>query len=509
MEDGLAIASAKGVRQGDPLGPLLFSLAFRPTLEALARKLPRATLVAYLDDLYILNKAPQGTLEAAKEVLKGSPFSLNLAKSKEKAIEDLKLEGLKALGTYIGPIRPRRAFLQEKLATLQDALEALQDLPKQHSLLLLRGSIQLLLRHLQRQLDPTGLEDLWEEADTLIREAIIALVARSPSESPKEPNSSLIALPVREGGLGIPLHKDLAHELFLAAREASQPTLGLIRKPLAQPTLDQSQPNQGQPRLGKTAQQVLKEANKARLAGFLEDLPASYRHARLENASYLGRKWLGVLPTQKALSFTDSEVTEALRSRLFYPIKPISLPCSSCGAIAALGHQDTCKGANRRWIARHDAITRAFVRALSSQPTLEVEKEPLVHPEGSLRADFVVNLGNSRYYYDIQIVAISKDSAKEDPYSTLREAAEEKRRKYRSLGAFFQPLIISAGGLMDLETAKTYQKLQDLIGPLAANQLDSSISLALMRTRATSAASIARDTPSNLARSIWNTPRAS
>ncbi|EEU34804.1 uncharacterized protein NECHADRAFT_39649, partial [Fusarium vanettenii 77-13-4] len=218
---------------------------------------------------------------------------------------------------------------------------------------------------------------------------------------------------------------------------------------------------------------------------------------------------LGVLPTQKALSFTDSEVTEALRSRLFYPIKPISLPCSSCGAIAALGHQDTCKGANRRWIARHDAITRAFIRALSSQPTLEVEKEPLVHPEASLRADFAVNLGNSRYYYDIQIVAISKDSAKEDPYSTLREAAEEKRRKYRSLGAFFQPLIISAGGLMDLETAKTYQKLQDLIGPFAANQLDSSISLALMRTSATSAASIARDTPSNLARSIWNTSRAS
>lgn len=339
-EDGSAIASAKGVRQGDPLGPLLFSLAFRPTLEALARKLPRATLVAYLDDLYILNKAPQGTLEVAKEVLEGSPFSLNLAKSKEKAIEDLKLEGLKALGTYIGPIRPRRAFLEDKLATLQEALEALQDLPKQHSLLLLRGSIQLLLRHLQRQLDPTGLEDLWEEADTLIREAIIALVARSPSECPKEPNPSLIALPVREGGLGIPLHKDLAHELFQAAQEASQPTLDLIRKPLApQPTLDPGQPTlDPQPRPGKTAQQVLREANKARLAGFLEDLPASYRHARLENASYLGRKWLGVLPTQKALSFTDSEITKALRSRLFYPIKPISLPCSSCGAIATLGH---------------------------------------------------------------------------------------------------------------------------------------------------------------------------
>jgi hypothetical protein len=106
-------------------------------------------------------------------------------------------------------------------------------------------------------------------------------------------------------------------------------------------------------------------------------------------------------------------------------------------------------------------------------------------------------------------VAISKDSAKEDPYSTLREAAEEKKRKYRCLGAFFHPLIISAGSLMDLETSKTYQKLQDLIGPWAANQLDQAIGLALTRTRATSAASIARDPPSNLARSLWNRSRRS
>jgi hypothetical protein len=97
-------------------------------------------------------------------------------------------------------------------------------------------------------------------------------------------------------------------------------------------------------------------------------------------------------------------------------------------------------------------------------------------------------------------VAISKDSAKEDPYSTLREAAEEKKRKYKCLGAFFHPLIISAGGLMDLETSKTYQKLQDLIGPWAADQLDQAIGLALMRTRASSAASIARDIPRNRAR---------
>jgi hypothetical protein len=501
-EGGPILASSSGVRQGYPLGPLLFSLAFRPTLEALAKELPTATLVAYLDDLYILNRAPTGTLQAVKKVLKKSPFQLNLAKSQERSLQDLKQEGLKALGTYIGPIAPKRAFLAGKIETLRRALEALRDLPKQHSLLLLRGSIQLLLKHLQRQLDPTGLSDLWGEADTLIKEAVIALLARGPSDCPKEPSEALIALPTREGSLGIPLHKELAAQLHLAVKEAAEPTLEKIRA-FFSPTAEAPHTDRG-PRVTKTAQQVLQDANKARLETYLKDLPYTYKQARLENACYLGRKWLGVMPTKKDLSFADSEITEALRNRLFYPVKPPSLPCSACGAIAAFSYEDTCKGANRRWIARHNTGVRAFYRALASQPTLEVQKEPLVDKATSLRADLAVTLGTSRYYYDIQIVAISKDSAREDPYETLREAAEEKRRKYRCLSAFFQPIIISTGGLLDLETAKTYRKLQELIGPTAAAQLDSSIGLTLMRTRAISAASIARDPLGGLARSSWN-----
>ena len=126
-----------------------------------------------------------------------------------------------------------------------------------------------------------------------------------------------------------------------------------------------------------------------------------------------------------------------------------------------------------------------------------MEEEPKVGQGDSLRADFAVTLGNSRYFYDVQIVAINKESAKEDAYSTLAEAAEEKRRKYSSLGAFFRPLIFSAGGLMEKETAKTYKGLQELVGPIAASWLDSSIGLTLTKTRAFSAASIAKENPNN------------
>ncbi|KAM5513544.1 hypothetical protein FOXYSP1_08344 [Fusarium oxysporum f. sp. phaseoli] len=48
---------------------------------------------------------------------------------------------------------------------------------------------------------------------------------------------------------------------------------------------------------------------------------------------------------------------------------------------------------------------------------------------------------------------------------------------------------------MDQETSQTYKQLQELLGPFAASQLDSTIGLALTKTRAISAASIARDLP--------------
>jgi hypothetical protein len=52
--------------------------------------------------------------------------------------------------------------------------------------------------------------------------------------------------------------------------------------------------------------------------------------------------------TKSPLSFTNSEITKALRGPLFYSIKPTSLLFSSCRAIAAFGHEDTSKDAHSR-----------------------------------------------------------------------------------------------------------------------------------------------------------------
>lgn len=48
------LQSSQGVRQGDPFGPLFFSITLRPTLNALCQSLgPSTQALAYLDDIYL------------------------------------------------------------------------------------------------------------------------------------------------------------------------------------------------------------------------------------------------------------------------------------------------------------------------------------------------------------------------------------------------------------------------------------------------------------------------
>lgn len=266
------------------------------------------------------------------------------------------------------------------------------------------------------------------------------------------------------------------------------------------------------------------------LADFRNDLSLAEIKALTENASYLGRKWLNLLPIQKSARFTDPEFTEAIRSRLLAPVRPLDHPCGHCGNRTNIGHEDICKGAVRKYTARHDQITKAIVKSLKSRPDLQVEFEPEGDPPPLLRtatlaptqqpinlngsgspittpirsaprtangkrADFSVINGNSRYYYDVQIVAINKDSARDTANDTLTEAANAKNRTYTFLKPFFHPLVISAGGLMEKSSAQAYKQLQKLMGPVAAHWMDTSISLTLLRSRTFAATSIAKVIP--------------
>ncbi|RYE04158.1 MAG: hypothetical protein EOP33_09280, partial [Rickettsiaceae bacterium] len=98
------LKSSQGVRQGDPFGPLFFSLGVRQLLDELSHHLgPSRLVLAYLDDVYILSN-DEDTLGTVRAFFEHSPSSLqlNLSKSKSYKVEDIRNQGLEVLGSCIG-----------------------------------------------------------------------------------------------------------------------------------------------------------------------------------------------------------------------------------------------------------------------------------------------------------------------------------------------------------------------------------------------------------------------
>jgi hypothetical protein len=73
------------VRQGDPIGPLLFSLALQGPLEQLTADFPDVRVVAYADDCYLLGPVEEVTAaySAFRDVL--LPISLEILPGKSSA----------------------------------------------------------------------------------------------------------------------------------------------------------------------------------------------------------------------------------------------------------------------------------------------------------------------------------------------------------------------------------------------------------------------------------------
>jgi hypothetical protein len=141
-------------------------------------------------------------------------------------------------------------------------------------------------------------------------------------------------------------------------------------------------------------------------------------------------------------------------------------------------------------LIRHNRIRDVFVKSTTGKPLLQMEFEPHVDRSSDLKADFSLLIGNSRYYYDVQIVAVSKESGKTDVFDTLKEAFDSKKRKYNTLGNYIRPLIFSSGGLMDPNSAKFYKEIQKIVGPYMTDWMDTHIGMTLHKFRAYAAVSI-------------------
>lgn len=518
------LQSAQGVRQGDPLSALFFSIGVRPELEAIAAKIEEGDiLLAYMDDFFLLSQR-SGGLDTIVDTFRdrGSSLKFNLAKCRVVPIQDAADNGFEVLGTMVGSPVAQRAFLAERIADLKRSAARLNELPSQHALLLLRICVLPRIRHLLRTLDPEATRPLWIEADKLIAACVSTLRWSGPRPGDEAVGHALVSLPIKMGGLGLLSFADISEHAAAASAEAAQQVLsGLIPTVAPPPSLTTQ----------RRRCEIMHE-------GQYEDLISGLHHAErmtvIENGSAWGRRWLSVIPSNYFLWMSDTEVAMALQSRTLVP--PQIGACQLCGRPnPAIDHAESCAGTQRYRVGRHEAVKYALARALRVIPETRVDVEPVViHSDGlrgsvynDVRFSGSMSANLPPMEFDVKVTGVMTDAfdlpMSKQPTTNIAPATERHlhtclaalaQRTIDNLppsaelaaGATFHPFVLSAGGVMEKGTMAVWKKIKDKLPVGTASLLRQQVSVGLMQRRAAAMAAVEgnRTTRPHDARRTWS-----
>jgi hypothetical protein len=222
-----------GVQQGDPLGPLLFSLVLQPTLLRLRTECPGLKfLAAFLDDVTLIG--PHEELRRALDILgEAEPdtgLRLNLRKcelwwpSLQPGVEDTyppalqvhRTTGVELLGCPLGDAEFAEALVGERVEKIRQCLTRLHRLQDpQIEMALLRVCMGMpKFNFCLRTCSPTHIQRAIKAFDKCIDESIVRLVG-----GPGIPQQAMdqAHLPIALGGLGIPTAASRAASAFIAS----------------------------------------------------------------------------------------------------------------------------------------------------------------------------------------------------------------------------------------------------------------------------------------------------
>ena len=240
------IHSCCGVQQGDPLGPLGFSLTLHPIVERIKAEVPSLALNAwYLDDGTLMGP-PEG-LSAALDIVErdGPSLGLHLNRGKSLLIIPSQCDasqsplppdipvisgGFCLLGCPIGPPSYCEEVLQVRISRIRESLVVLHDMDdSQLETTLLRSCLALpKFSYVLRTCPPSYIDQAVRDFDVAMRETLEAILGRPLSEW----SWLKASLPSSRGGLNLRSASLHAPAAFLASSACTQ---ALVRRMLGHP----------------------------------------------------------------------------------------------------------------------------------------------------------------------------------------------------------------------------------------------------------------------------------
>ena len=364
----------------------------------------------------------------------------------------------------------------------------LNDLPAQHALLLLRSSMQGLLRHLMRTLPPTPkVVDMWRTLDRHLLRAVLRL--RGACTESRALDTLLVGLPVSMGGFGILPHAELAEHAYAAMAESADLLLSSVLPgydaPVAPALLKQRD----------RCQPVLEERRKQALAL----MSAEQRLCYADNLAPLNSQPLFVVPHTDYLHLSNREMATLVHYRTLVPGSHGA--CRWCLQPDNLGHAEVCRSGTVLYTARHEGAKKAIGWHVATVEGNEVRREISVLG-GEKRTDLRIT-GPASYLtassdYDVSIVSVFQKTLKlpagdvTDVVAANKAAilalldarAEKKVIKYRgSTPQSFHPVILSVGGTLSTSTARVFDHWRESMPLATYHSMLRNLGVSLLRYR--------------------------
>ena len=466
------LMSQSGVKQGDPLSPLLFSLAVRPMAEQITEDLRAVGIVSqpqryYLDDLVLfvkkkdLKKAERAVVNVCKDFEGVTGLVLRPEKTKRCTPRTFKRSGCEVLGSHVGGGTEK--FLRDKFTELEAQVLKLREVALQDGYLVMTKCLRPKLNHLLRTVKAPA--SLWSKADRIFLDYVRDLTSQvgKPLGAVQK---TVTSLPQRLGGLGISLPSVVAPECFAASVAECSESPG----PSQRQRLDA---------LWKSLGEKLHEA-----------LPAASRKVLRDGSSRLGRKWLHTFPSERYLTFRDEEFSAAIGERLLFK----QTRCRMCNKMVDFDHAQHCKAIQiqRLRTIRHHVVKHHMAKAFQSTGAAVVVEKKANNNEARA-ADLLVTggcVGGSRAL-DITFCSATGPRACRSSTTQIRPVLQQrfddkmKQNVNLDYGGRFLPVVLSSGGTLHEATEHLFQEMFEQ-APRVTDFMMYSLSVALRKFAARS-----------------------